>query len=97
MAKGNRKKPAAAGWVVRQKPAVVCSRCAATAYKKPSTSVGKAGKNSEIERARVLTAVEEHWVNLLSARDIWKRDHEIVLTAVQQDGWAFQYAAESCK
>eukprot|EP00971_Amphidinium_carterae_P250940 4981585-Amphidinium_carterae.1 len=53
-------------------------------------------------RERVLEAITQHqWrfdsIPLQEVDEIWRRDKEVVLTAVQQDWRAFQFAAEALK
>eukprot|EP00971_Amphidinium_carterae_P012378 243563-Amphidinium_carterae.1 len=50
-----------------------------------------------MERDSVLKAVRQSWGALRDADEVWKSDHEVVLTAVQHDRTALRFAAEALK
>eukprot|EP00971_Amphidinium_carterae_P237128 4706302-Amphidinium_carterae.2 len=52
---------------------------------------------SQKRRAEALAEVERGWHKFARLSDEFKCDDEIVLVAVEQCGWALQFAAESCK
>mmetsp|Transcript_80509 Transcript_80509/g.227912 ORF Transcript_80509/g.227912 Transcript_80509/m.227912 type:complete len:138 (+) Transcript_80509:68-481(+) len=47
-----------------------------------------------LDRAACLEGVKAHWCALLHAPDEFKDDHEIVRSAVMQDGQALMFASE---
>eukprot|EP00971_Amphidinium_carterae_P157258 3117564-Amphidinium_carterae.1 len=52
-----------------------------------------------MERESVLKKVRQSWRALEQVDEVWRSDHviEVVLTAVQHDGRALQFAAEALK
>eukprot|EP00971_Amphidinium_carterae_P143976 2852938-Amphidinium_carterae.1 len=50
-----------------------------------------------MERESVLKGVRQSWDALREVDEVWKRDREVVLTAVREHGRALQFAAEALK
>eukprot|EP00971_Amphidinium_carterae_P328342 6460159-Amphidinium_carterae.1 len=49
------------------------------------------------ERRGVLKAAVLRWDALRDVDEVWRRDHAVVLTAVEANGEAFQFAAETLR